>query len=113
MTNRFDTMAKAEARVVELEATTGKAYVAYESDYAIEPFVADKLPEVGDEVSMGFNGDSYPVGTIAKISKTYNRITTSTGHKFTRVGPTRWKQGGKNGTFTLTQGHVEKRNPHF
>lgn len=112
MTKRFDNMADAEARAEELTAA-GVAHIAYKSDYAVDPYVAARLPQIGDEVSMGFNGDAYPVGTITKISKTYKRITTSDGRIFTRVAPIRWKQGGKKGAFSLIQGHVEKRNPHF
>lgn len=112
MTKRFDNITAAEKKAEELTAA-GTPHVAYESDYAVDPFVAAPLPQIGEEVSMGFNGDAYPIGTITRISKTYNRITTSEGRIFTRVGPVNWKHGGKKGAFSLIQGHVDKRNPHF
>ena len=35
-------------------------------------------PKVGDKVSYGFNGDYYPDGTIAKMSKSFKRVVSST-----------------------------------
>ena len=113
MTKRFDNMEAAEAKAAARTEETGENYIAVHTDYAVDPYVAASLPHVGDEVSMAFNGDYYPVGTIEKISKTYKRITTTDGRIFTRVGPTRWKLGGKNGAFTLIEGHHDARNPHF
>ena len=113
MKERFETMEAAEARAIELENETGEAHVAYESDYPFNPYVAQRMPQIGDEVSMGFNGDYYPMGKITKISKTYFRITTENGATFTRVGPFSWKKGGKRGTFSLVQGVHDERNPHF
>ena len=113
MSNRFDNLAAAEARAAELEASTGEKHVAYRSSYACDPYLAARLPQIGDEVSMAFNGDYYPCGKIARISPTYNRITTDDGTIFTRVGPACWKRGGKSGAFSLIQGHRDERNPHF
>ena len=113
MNNRFDNLEAAEARARELEAETGEKYVAFETDYACDPYAAERLPHVGDEVSKAFNGDYYPCGKIAKISKTYYRITTEDGNTFTRVGPNSWKEGGKKGAFSLIEGVVDRRNPHI
>lgn len=113
MNNRFETMEAAERRAEELTAETGEQHIAYESDYALDRFVAARLPQVGDEVSKGFNGDYYPEGRIVRISKTYSKITTDTGATFTRVGPVNWKEGGKRGAFSLVQGMRNERNPHF
>lgn len=113
MNNRFDNLAAAEARAAELEEATGEKHVAYKSTYACDPYLAARLPQIGDEVSMGFNGDYYPCGKIARISPTYNRITTDEGTVFTRVGPNSWKRGGKSGAFSLIQGVRDERNPHF
>lgn len=41
-------------------------------------------PQVGDVVSKSFNGDSYPAGTITRISKSLKRIETDKGIKFYR-----------------------------
>lgn len=102
-TNRFDTLEAAEARAVKLEAETGEKHIGYKSDYFFEPYYVSRLPHVGDEVSMGFNGDYYPCGRVARISPTYHRITTDEGTVFTRVGPNKWKRGGKSGAFSLVQ----------
>lgn len=111
--NRFDTLEAAEARAAELTEQTGEQHIAYDAGYVFDKFMAARLPQVGDEVSMAFNGDYYPVGTIARISATYSRITTSEGVVFTRVGPCSWKQGGKRGAFSLIQGVHDRRNPEF
>lgn len=113
MTRRFDNLEAAEAKAQELTEQTGELHVAYKSSYVCDPFVAARLPQVGDEVSMGFNGDYYPLGKITRISKTYSRITTESGRVFTRVGPVSWKEGGKRGAFSLVQGKHDERNPHF
>lgn len=68
-------------------------------------------PKVGDAVSYSFNGDSYPCGTITKVSATMKKITTSTGDVFyRRMQSAQWI---KNGTWTLLAGHVSTQNPSF
>jgi len=113
MTDRFDSMEEAVARAEELTASTGEKHEAYWSDFAISPYVAFRLPQIGDPVSKEFNGDSYPCGEIVRISLTYSVITTSTDERFHRVSTAQWKQGGKGGAFSLTHGHRTKMNPHF
>ena len=69
------------------------------------------LPTINDPVSYAFNGDYYPCGVIAKISKNHKMITTSDGHKFYRQGEAnQWKMYK---TWFLVKGHIEKQNPHF
>ena len=71
-----------------------------------------KMPAVGDKVSFGFNGDWYPCGEIAKISKTFKKIATNTGEIFWRKGKGKsWMREG--GTWSMTKGHYNERNPHF
>lgn len=111
--NRFDTLAAAETAAARLTEETGEQHIAYESSYAFDRFVVARLPQVGDEVSKGFNGDYYPCGKIDRISETYSWIATEDGDVFARVGPACWKQGGKRGAFSLVQGHHNERNPHF
>jgi len=110
---RFETMELATAAAIELTNSTGAEHIAYKTSYACDPFVAGRLPQIGDKVSMGFNGDYYPEGEIVKIHKNHKRVITSTGREFTRVGDMRWKQGGKNGAFSMIEGHISKMNPHF
>ena len=71
-----------------------------------------KMPEVGQPISYGFNGDWYPCGEIAQISKTFKKITSSTGETFyRRACGTAWARPG--GTWSMTKGHHDCRNPHF
>ena len=68
-------------------------------------------PKVGDKVSYGFNGDSYPDGEIVAVTKTF-RVTTSGGHKYNRVKNSgSWRMTG--GTWWMIPGHRSKYNPHF
>lgn len=78
----------------------------------LNPWTVMDIPKVGDEVSMTFNGDCYPCGTIARISPTLKVITTTDGKKFYRKGDDSgcWKYSG---TFSLTPGHISRLNPEF
>lgn len=70
-----------------------------------------RAPRVGDLVSYGFNGDSYPDGEIVSVSKTM-QVITSTGKRYRRRGKTgTWLRTG--GTWSLIHGHISERNPHF
>jgi hypothetical protein len=70
-----------------------------------------EAPVLGAKVSKTFNGDSYPCGEITKITPTW-QITTSTGAKFRRFQETAgWRETG--GSFWMTGGHIDERNPHF
>jgi len=113
MENRFENMGDAELHAANLEKATGKKHHAYLSNYAFAPYITAQLPDIGDAVSMSFNGDTYPCGTIEKISRTYARITTSEGKMFTRVSANCWKMGGKRGAFSLVQGTIHQLNPEF
>lgn len=88
----------------------GQWYV-YKSDFACDPWIVAKLPQVGDRVSEAFNGDYYPRGFIVKVSPSGKKVTTSTGHVFWRDSkrPARWANGG----FSMVKGHHDKQNPHF
>lgn len=72
---------------------------------------SNKTFNIGDEVSMAFNGDYYPMGTIAKISPTGKIIHTTTGRKFVRQPASGYYKAGK--TFSLIHGNYDERNPHF
>jgi len=83
--------------------------------------------QVGDQVSYGYNGDWYPAGAVAKITKKY--LTTADGRKFylkentTSQYDVNTKQHSDvtkeyfvsvgDGFWRLTKGVVEERNPHF
>lgn len=69
-------------------------------------------PQVGDEVSYSFNGDSYPCGVVTKVGKNHRMITVTDGTRFYRrkLQP-RWLMTG--GTWSLISGHHDDRNPEF
>ncbi len=111
--NRWDwkTFDQAQAIAEKLTTATGNHYIATDAGAHVSPrFDVAEVPQVGDAVSMSFNGDSYPVGNIVKISKTLKRITTSTGKVFTRKRDTGCRS---DGTFSMIAGHISEKNPHF
>ena len=87
--------------------------------------------KVGDPVSYAFNGDAYPDGLVAKITKKF--LTTTTGKKYSlhlysdrelikdETGRTVdaidvMREGFRSvngGTWALFHGHVYEQNPHF
>lgn len=95
-----------------LTAMTGKPWIGVDEGGGCWPrFRVLEAPQIGDFVSKSFNGDSYPIGTITKISPTW-QITTDSGVKFRRYRETGgWKQTG--GTWWMVKGHHDERNPHF
>lgn len=90
----------------------GELHIAVDRGQGVSPRLDIILaPKVGDEVSKSFNGDTYPMGTITKISPSMHVITTSTGAKFYRQG----KNSGTwaKGSFYLIPGKVYEQNPHL
>ena len=100
-----------------IEKRERRELIAFNNDQGTysEPkptYIVYKMPEVGAQISYGFNGDSYPCGEITKISKTFKKITSSTGETFyRRACGTAWALPG--GTWSMTKGHHDCRNPHF
>lgn len=96
----------------EVAAALGPNYIATDAGQHVSPrYDVIELPKVGDKVSYAFNGDYYPCGEIASISKSLKLITTTEGRKFYRQRQTGcWKY---NGTWSLVQGHISKQNPEF
>ena len=99
---------------------TGEEFFAVDNGPHMSPrFDIARMPQIGDEVSRGFNGDYYPEGKITHNSPSRAVIKTSTSEKFTRrkrgaksvKNSAVWRDRG--GTFTLIRGHHDKRNPHF
>lgn len=111
--NRNDWKSLSDAtRIAEgLTKTTGVLYIATDAGETVSPrYDVIVAPKVGDEVSYSFNGDTYPCGTIVKISESLRTITTSDGKKFYRRHQTgSWVKGG----WSLVQGHHYEQNPHF
>lgn len=114
LVNRNDIRSMAHAEQLAAQATefTGKLHIAIDRGAHVSPRMdVIRCPALGDKVSYSFNGDSYPDGEITGISPTLKVITTSTGSRYHRRGQTgSWLKGG---TWSLIQGHHDKRNPSF
>lgn len=108
--NDWQSLAEVEAIAAQLSELTGDLYIAYDKQSTLPRFDLFKAPKVGDEVSMGFNGDYYPCGKIATISKTMKKIVTDNGTVFYRRSMSRWLNCG---TFVMIPGVHDERNPHI
>jgi hypothetical protein len=110
--NDWKTFAAAEEIARGLTETTCKLYIATDAGSSTSPrYDVIKAPAVGDEVSYSFNSDTYPCGTITRISKTMKRVSTTSGRVFYRRDLTgSWINAG---IWSLVQGHITTRNPHF
>lgn len=110
--NDLDTFEQATelARLCSIHA--GKPYLPTDATASTSPrYDVIEAPQVGDLVSKSFNGDSYPCGKIVAISESLRRVKTDTGVVFFRRGATGgWKS---NGTWWMTSGHTDERNPSF
>jgi len=93
-------------------AGTTDRYMATDAGEHTSPrYDVIRVPQVGAAVSRHFNGDSYPAGTIAKISKSLRVITTTDGTTFYRRARTAaWVNAG---TWAMISGHRNDRNPSF
>jgi hypothetical protein len=108
----WKTMQDAEDIALLLNLHNDEKYIAIDNGEWCSPrFDVLRMPQVGDDVSYGFNGDYYPCGKIKSISKTLKKITTTEGKDFFRR-----RQSGSwvmNGTWSLIHGTINERNPHF
>ncbi len=105
----FEDAEKEAARRTE---ETGDLHVACDrSEYVWPRYSVVRAPQVGDEVSYGFNGDTYPDGVIVKVSKTLKKVTTDSGRTYYRRRKTgSWVSGG---TWSLVAGHISTYNRSF
>lgn len=110
--NDFDSFMLAQAIADSATRLSGTKYIATDSGPHCSPrFDVVAIPSVGDDCSYSFNGDSYPCGKVASISKTFKKITTTEGECFYRRKLTgSWL---RNGTWSLVKGHIYEQNPHF
>lgn len=101
----------AELAVAETEST-GKLHIACDRGASCSPrYYVAAVPAVGDPVSYAFNGDYYPCGSVAAVSKTLKKITTTEGQVFYRRRLTgSWVM---DSTWSLVIGHIERLNPEF
>lgn len=104
-------MAAAINQVNDAEATKVVFIAIDNGDHTWPRYDVMEMYRVGDKVSKGFNGDSYPEGTIDRITHQGRRISTTTGCVFWRKRLTgSWKA---DGTWFLGRGHVHKLNSEF
>ncbi len=92
--------------------TNGEVFIGVDNGESVSPrYDVVKAPKIGDEVSMAFNGDSYPQGKIASISKSYKVITLDNGKRFYRRRETgSWVY---DKTWSLIPGKLHTQNPHL
>lgn len=111
----FKTFADAEDMAARANALKdGHTYIATDAGSHMSPrYDVQRMPEVGQEVSCSFNGDTYPCGKIVSVGKGAKMIVkTDTGATFYRRKLTgSWLK--KGGTWWLVQGHINERNPHI
>lgn len=98
---RYATLEAAQA------ACPAVGYVAYKSDFACDPFVVARLPHIGDDVSMSFNGDTIPCGKIAKIAKNHTYVVTEDGTRFQRRSENKFVS---NTGYALVRGIISTYN---
>lgn len=66
----YESFEEVQDIAVKISEITGQQWIAYDDgEWTSHRFGIMEPPKVGDEVSYGFNGDYYPCGTIAKITK--------------------------------------------
>lgn len=97
-----------------ITAMTGVLHLPADAGSSTSPrYDIVQAPKVGDPISYGFNGDYYPDGHIARITKNW-MIVSTTGSKYNRGLQGRsggWRKVG--GTWSMVAGHVDERNPSF
>lgn len=101
----------------EVAKALGSAYIATDAGPYVSPrYDVIALPQVGDDVSYAFNGDSYPCGKVTKVSAFPHRRIEARDEAGRACVFYRRKQTGAwvmDGTWSLQAGHVNKRNPEF
>ena len=115
---RIATMAEAVEAATKLSEITGVPFIAEDRGEYVSPrYSVIRAFQIGEPVSYGFNGDSYPCGRIVGMSgKGGDRIITTRDHngkerKFWRRGQSgTWKH---DETWSLMHGWHRDRNPSF
>ena len=112
--NRWDWTTKAAVDHLAEQITeyADELFIGIDGGTSVSPrFDIVRAPKVGDEVSMGFNGDCYPQGKIKAISASLKVITLDNGKRFYRRKETaKWVY---ERTWVLVQGTKDERNPHL
>jgi hypothetical protein len=109
--NDWKSFMRVEEIAAKLTELTGTAYQATDAgEYVYPRYDVQQKPQVGDEISYSFNGDTYPDGTIVRISKTGNVVTSSSGKTYRRRKLT---GAYTNHGWFMVHGHISEKNPHF
>lgn len=100
-----------------LTKSTGKLYVPVDREQWTAPrYSVVRVPRVGDLVSKSFNGDTYVVGKVVRVSKSLRRVVVAhlddgrTWAFYRRRLTASWLL---DGMWALVRGHHEERNPHL
>lgn len=103
----LSTMAEAEVEADRRMDREGGRWVAVDRGPHVSPrYGVARVPGVGEPVSRGLNGDTYPDGVVVRVTRT--QIVTDTGHVYRRRGLTgSWKHGH----WCLVEGHERRWNP--
>jgi len=74
-----------------------------------------EVPVIGDDVSKCFNGDSYHVGKIVSVSKTFKKVVAEDENGNKTVFNRRGESGAwvNNNTWCMISGIRNEQNPHF
>ena len=95
---------------------TGKQFLMTDrGDGYKDDFGFVEVPQVGDHVSKYFNGDSYYVGKVISVSKTFKKIVAQ-DEQGNKVSFNRRRESGawvSNSMWSLIGGIHEESNPHF
>lgn len=110
--DQLDSFAEAEEMALRITAITGRDFLACDNgSWTSHQFAIVEAPVLGEEVSYGFNGDSYHDGKIVRITPNWMCITES-GARYNRKGLTNgWKKVG--GTWWMLNGIHNEQNPHI
>jgi hypothetical protein len=114
--SRHDIADLDRAKAIAASATklTGELYVGVDSGKNVSPrFDVIRAPQLGDDVSYGFNGDYYPDGKVIHVTEGSHKVVkTDKGGTYYRYKDSgRWTREG--GTWSLVRGTRNERNPHF
>lgn len=106
------TFQEAEALADELTEFSGNKYLGVDRGAHTSPrYSVVEVPQIGEFVSYGFNGDYYPDDVVVRISASYRTVTTASGRRYHRRRLTgSWVN---NGIWSMVKGHHNERNPSF
>jgi hypothetical protein len=109
---RPDSFVEASRMAGELMKEHGQCFLPVDRGLGVSPqYGVIRAPQEGQEVSKAFNGDSYPCGSISRISVGFKIIETDTGVRFYRRGlSATWVC---DGTWSLVPGHRDERSREF